>query len=186
MKLRYFALTGLIVITVGCFLPFRFGLEPHTGLLSLFLPISGTVLLLLSKESPFGNGRIIGGIFGLLMGLLTISSILDLVSFPFASGIHIVYWGPVTILAGSILACIGGFSSISGSRNFQISTRLSLISVIIMACFLGLITFPKSLQFMISFGNDTAFIISIVMLDIPLLMIYASSGLVIKESRRAN
>jgi hypothetical protein len=72
MKLRYLTLSGLLIITLGCLLPFEIqDGSVHRLFPSWFIPILGIIFLLMSKDGTFGNGRVLGGLFGLLMGTIT-------------------------------------------------------------------------------------------------------------------
>jgi len=177
MKLRYLAFAGLLVITIGCFLPFRVDLWESRPVGFWYLPIPGIFFMLISKEGPFGNSRVLGGVFGLLIGIITVFSIIDTMSFPEASGIHITYQGPVTILSGCILACLGGFIGYTrtSSRNFHLGTLLSLASIGI----ISMLEILTSLPLIISSGFIFPWLIIF-----SLAMICIGSIIIVKESRR--
>ena len=185
MKLKYLALAGLFVIVLGCFLPFQASWGYSEQVLPWFIPIPGIIFLLMSKEGPFGNGRVLGGLSGLLIGiitvLLTIDLIIDIDGMYDAMGIQIAYQGPIIILVGSLLACIGGFTGYkrTSSRNFHLGTILSLVSIGFI--FISLLSFylPQTSPFISSLGNSLYWF-----LIFCLVVISVSSMIIVRESRK--
>lgn len=179
MKLRYLTLSGLLIITLGCLLPFEIQEgSVHRLFPSWFIPILGIIFLLMSKEGTFGNGRVLGGLFGLLMGTITALFLLHRDT-TFLG--QIIYQGPVTILIGSLLACIGGFLGYkrTSSLNFHLATILALMAIGLMFITVILCILPQTSLLMFSLGN-----IFVWFLNFYLVMIFVSSIIILRESRR--
>jgi len=107
----------------------------------------------MSKEGKFGNGRVLGGLCGLLMG--TITALFLLYRDTTFLG-QIIYQGPVTILIGSLLACIGGFLGYkrTSSLGFHLATILALMAIGLMFITVILLILPQTSFLMdLSFGN---------------------------------
>ena len=184
MKLRYLALAGLLVITLGCFFPLRFIQGSSENAHFWFFPVIGILLIVISKEGPICSGRILGGFYGLLNGILVIFSMMDTINMPFDAGISIGHGGPI-ILLGSILACIGGFANYkkAGSPNFYLGKILSLGSLIIISVSLLLDTFLETLRPPL-LSYDILNTLVYFSLLFSLLIIFISSIIIVKESRR--
>jgi hypothetical protein len=184
MKYRYLTLAGLLVSTLGSFLPFQIDMDGTDNSHFWFLPILGIVFLLISKEGLFGSGRILGGLFGLLIGIVTIFSIINALSMPDDAGYYMAYQGPITLLAGSFLAGVGGFKEQKRtySRRFRLGVILSLVGIGIITIFLLLVFIPQTFDFIISLlppGYSLGWI-----MYFSLAVILVSSIIIVEETLR--
>jgi hypothetical protein len=131
--LKVIALTGLALIFIGTFFPFRIlGRDGGGDYQPLWpLPLLFILLVFVTKQGPRGDGRVLAGSLGLFIGVLNIVSAIDTLSMSRA-GVEI-YLGlgiPFEII-GSLLALGGGFFRypFSSSRLFHIGVILSLIGI---------------------------------------------------------
>jgi hypothetical protein len=152
VKLRYIALAGLFIIVCGsAFLPYRIiqGEAPDYDRIWL-LSLVCMALILLFREGPRGNSRVLAGIIGLFIGIIQVCSAIDtyLSTFIIGGGIYIQF-------IGSIIAILGGFFKypFTSSRVFHSGVILSLIGLLPLEILLIIGTILSIISTQIKFGQ---------------------------------